>query len=58
MILLLALLITLRTCMQVRVFWQHKDVTEMENNLNKEFANICDWVVDNKLFILVKNSFW
>ena len=33
------------------VFCQHKDVTEIENILNKEFANACDWFVDNKLSI-------
>ena len=30
---------------------QHKDVTEIENVLNKEFANVCDWFIDNKLSI-------
>ena len=33
------------------ILCQHKDVTEIENVLNKEFANICDWFVDNKLSI-------
>ena len=33
------------------IFCQHKDVTEIENALNKEFANVCDWFVDNKLSI-------
>ena len=37
------------------VFCQLKDVTEIENVLNKEIANVYDWFVDNKLsFILVK----
>ena len=31
------------------IFCQHKDVKEIENVLNKESANICDWFVDNKL---------
>ena len=31
------------------IFCQHKDVTEIENVLNKEFRNVCDWLVDNKL---------
>ena len=31
------------------IFSQHEDVTEIENVLNKEFANVCDWFVDNKL---------
>ena len=33
------------------IFYQHKDVTEIENTLNREFANVCDWFVDNKLSI-------
>ena len=33
------------------IFHQHKDVTELENVLNKEFVNVCDWSVDNKLSI-------
>ena len=33
------------------IFCQHKDVTEIENVWNKEFANVCDWFVDNKLSI-------
>ena len=33
------------------IFCQHKDVTEIENVLYKEFANVCDWFVDNKLTI-------
>ena len=32
------------------IFYQHKDVAEIENVLNKEFANVCKWFVDN--------SFW
>ena len=28
---------------------QHEYVTEIEKVLNKEFANACDWSVDNKL---------
>ena len=31
--------------------YQHKDVTEIERNLNKNFPNVCDWFVDNKLSI-------
>ena len=31
------------------MFCQHKDVTEIENVLNKEFENACDRFVDNKL---------
>ena len=33
------------------IFCQHKDVTEIENVLNKESAIICNWIVDNKLSI-------
>ena len=33
------------------IFCQHKYVTEIENALNKEFANVCDWFIDNKLSI-------
>ena len=31
--------------------YQHKDVKETERNLNKNFSNVCDWFVDNKLSI-------
>ena len=31
--------------------YQHKDVKEIERNLNKNFSNVCDWFVDNKLSI-------
>ena len=31
--------------------YQHKDVKVIERNLNKNFSNICDWFVDNKLSI-------
>ena len=27
---------------------QHKDINEIEKQLNKEFESICDWFVDNK----------
>ena len=30
---------------------QHKDVNEIEKQLNVEFPNICDWFMDNKLSI-------
>ena len=30
---------------------QHKDVNEIEKQLNKDFESICDWFVDNKLRI-------
>ena len=30
---------------------QHNDINEIENQLNVDFSNICDWFVDNKLSI-------
>ena len=33
------------------IFCQDKDVTEIENVLNKEFANVCDWFIDNRLSV-------
>ena len=35
------------------IFCICKDITEFKNVLNKEFANVCDWFVDNKLSINV-----
>ena len=32
-------------------FYQNKNVTDIETVLHKEFANICDWFVDNELSI-------
>ena len=31
--------------------FQHKNVKEIEINLNKNFSNLCDWFVDNRLSI-------
>ena len=31
--------------------YQHRDNNELENQLNEDFCNICDWFVDNKLSI-------
>ena len=31
--------------------YQHKDINEIEKQLNVDFSNICDWFVDNKLSI-------
>ena len=31
--------------------YQHKDVSKIEQNLNKNFSNICNWFVNNKLSI-------
>ena len=30
---------------------QHKGINKIENQLNEDFCNICDWFVDNKLSI-------
>ena len=31
------------------LLFQHKSVTEIKKQLTKDFSNICDWFVDNKL---------
>ena len=31
--------------------YQHNDVSKIEHNQNKNFSNICDWFVNNKLSI-------
>jgi len=33
------------------LIFQHKDITEIEVVLNKNFSKLCDWFVDNKLSI-------
>ena len=33
------------------LIFQHKNVTEIENALNRNFSNLCDWFVDNKLSV-------
>ena len=33
------------------ILCQHKEVDEIEKHLNKDFENICDWFMDNKLSI-------
>ena len=33
------------------LLFRHKNVTEIEKQLTKDFSNICDWFVDNKLSI-------
>ena len=33
------------------LFCQHKDINEIEKQLNKDFESVCDWFVDNKLSI-------
>ena len=34
-----------------RCFVCHKDINKIENQLNEDFCNICDWFVDNRLSI-------
>ena len=34
--------------LMMRLVFQHKDINKIENQLNKDFSNICDWFVDNK----------
>ena len=29
--------------------YQHSDINEIDKQLNKNFENVCDWFVDNKL---------
>ena len=31
------------------LFCQHKDINEIEKQLNKDFESICDWFVNSKL---------
>ena len=33
------------------LIFQHKDINTIEHQLNRNFSNICDWFVDNKLTI-------
>ena len=33
------------------LLFQHKDVKEIERQLNKNFSSLCEWFVDNKLSI-------
>ena len=33
------------------VLYQHKEVKAIEQQLNEDFASLCDWFVDNKLSI-------
>ena len=33
------------------LMYQHRDVNEIEKQLNNNFKNVCDWFVDNKLSI-------
>ena len=36
--------------------YQHRDVKEIEKQLNKDFENVWDWFVDNKLKIRLINE--
>ena len=31
--------------------FQHKNVTEIEKDLLRDFSRLCDWFVDNKLSV-------
>ena len=31
-----------------RILYQHKNVLQIEKQLNEDFENLCDWFVDNK----------
>ena len=31
------------------ILYQQKEVDEIEKHLNKDFENMCDWFMDNKL---------
>ena len=33
------------------ILYQHKDIVQIEKQLNENFENLCDWFVDNKLSI-------
>ncbi len=33
------------------LIYQHKDVNEIEKILNRNFSDLCDWFLDNKLSI-------
>ena len=33
------------------ILFQHKEIKYIEEQLNKDFSNLCDWFVDNKLSI-------
>ena len=33
------------------IYYQHKNVQEIEAILNKEFSSLCEWFIDNKLSI-------
>ena len=33
------------------LIFQHKSIEAIEKKLNEDFANLCDWFVDNKLGI-------
>ena len=37
--------------MTLALFFQGKDVIEIEKQLNGDFTNICEWFVDNRISI-------
>ena len=38
------------------LMYQHKDIAKITKIYNKDFKNICDWFVDNKLSIHVGDN--
>ena len=42
-------------CRWLCLMYQHRDVEEIEKQLNKDFENVWDWFVDNKLRIRLIN---
>ena len=44
-------------CMQMtRIFFQHEDVTKIENVLSEKFSSLCQWFIDNKLPIYFRED--
>ena len=33
------------------IYYQYRDIQEIENVLNKQFSSLCEWFIDNKLSI-------
>ena len=38
--------------------FRHKNVMDIQNNLNKKFSNLCDWFVDNRLSMHFEDFFF
>ena len=39
------------------LMFQHKNITETETTLNKNFSMLCGWFVDDKLFCIHMYSY-